>query len=255
MQFFFITHVLLLPAVLTVLFMLKMWLFEVHGPYHTVESKKINWFPEAFSYFVMLSFYYMAFLLLLSSWLPADFPPKYTPEIASQYLPSPEWYFLWLYQIIKIEWIQKEGFYVFLIVLFILLLSLILLPFIVKPGYERSIGEYAGAIMFSELIVLSFWGNITLGQSINLLEAIIIILGTGFFAALIIRAIKSIKFNVKSFKVLSAKNKANLELFLSLLIIIFTILALILSSTFLMALDFLFSALIINIMKPWRDDK
>ncbi|MGC9068942.1 MAG: cytochrome b [Thermoprotei archaeon] len=253
MQFFFIIHVLLLPAMLTMLFMLKMWLFEAHGPYVTTDSKKVNWFPEAFSYLTMLSFYYMAFLLLLSSLIPADFPPKYAPETASQYLPSPEWYFLWLYQIIKIEWVQREGFYIFLIFLFILLLSLFLLPFVIKPGYERSVGEYAGAIIFSEVLFLSFWGSITLGQSISLLEGTIVILGVGFFAVIIMRTIKFIKPNVKFFRIPNVKNKSMFKLFLSLLIIILTILVFILSSIFLMALDFLSSALLINIMNPWRN--
>ncbi|MGC9067755.1 MAG: cytochrome b N-terminal domain-containing protein [Thermoprotei archaeon] len=186
---FFALHVVILPAVLIILLALKMHMFEVHGvseplsnrfmkdmiDYREDALKPVKWFPEVFMYFTTLSLIFLGVMFSISALFPIEMPPQYSPEIAAMYTPQPEWYFLWMYQILKIEIFEGEGVKVALGLLGLLVLVIIILPFIdrssVKHPIERPITTTLGIIGVVELIILTVWGAITPGQTIKNEEA------------------------------------------------------------------------------------
>lgn len=177
---FFDLHIVVLPAALLSLLALKMFLFEAHGAAEPVtgprESKDIPWFPAVYLYFAMLGCVFIAMIFVVSALFPINLPAQFTPQAASNYVPQPEWYFLWMYQILKFASFEGSGIYYALGAVTILLAGLVLLPFIDR-GVERNPRRrplYAtiGIIMVAELIVLTVWGFLTPGQVIPDAEAL-----------------------------------------------------------------------------------
>lgn len=200
---FFVFHVVVLPAVLIILLALKMHMFEVHGiseplsnrfmkdmiNYRDEALKLVKWFPEVFTYFLTLSLVFLCVMLSISALFPIEMPPQYSPEIASMYTPQPEWYFLWMYQILKIKVFEGEGVKVALGLLGLLALVIIVLPFIdrsnAKHPIERPIATTLGVIGVVELVILTVWGAITPGQTIKNEDAFLFLI----LPAIIISAI------------------------------------------------------------------
>lgn len=200
---FFALHVIVLPVGLIFLLALKMHMFEVHGiseplsdrfmrdmiSYKEDAMKLVKWFPEVFVYFLTLSLVFLSVMLSISALFPIEMPPMYSPEIASMYTPQPEWYFLWMYQILKIELFEGEGVKVALSLFGLLAVVMVFLPFIdrsnVKHPRERPLATSLGIIGVVELIILTIWGAITPGQTIRNEDAFLVLVVPAILIAII----------------------------------------------------------------------
>jgi quinol-cytochrome oxidoreductase complex cytochrome b subunit len=171
---FFDLHILVLPAALLSLLALKLFLFEAHGAAEPVtgakESRDIPWFPTVYLYFAMLGSLLIAAIVVASALFPLSLAAQFTPGGASNYVPQPEWYFLWMYQVLKFASFEGQGIYYALGAVTALLGGLIVLPFIdrgvARNPRSRPIYITAGIIAIVELVVLTVWGYLTPGQSI-----------------------------------------------------------------------------------------
>jgi quinol-cytochrome oxidoreductase complex cytochrome b subunit len=193
---FYDLHVVVLPAVLLVLLTAKMYMLETHGisnpvtrqPVRVKETKLIPIFPDVLMYLLELAAIFGSVMLLISAIFPLSLPPQYTPELAAQFVPQPDWYFLWIYQILKISVFEGPGLPVALALVTVLFIVLVLLPFIDR-GESRMIVERPtfvtlGLIFVGELIVLAYWGLLTPGQVIPSVQAVAVLGGTALLIAL-----------------------------------------------------------------------
>lgn len=114
---FYDLHVVVLPAALLVLLVIKMYMLEAHGISSAVtkrgrsseRQKTIPIFPDVTLYLLELAAVFGTGMLLLGAVFPLNLPPGYTPAAAAGYTPQPDWYFLWLYQILKISVFEGPG--------------------------------------------------------------------------------------------------------------------------------------------------
>jgi len=176
---FYDLHVLVLPAVLLVLLVVKMYMLEAHGvsePTTGTESlppkkrKLIPIFPDVSFYLVELAALFGSAVIIVSVIFPLSLPPEYSASLAGQYVSQPDWYFLWVYQILKISALEEAGLSVALSVVTLIFIALVLLPFIDR-GKTRSIRDRIvyvtlGAIFAAEVAVLAVWGYLTPGMAI-----------------------------------------------------------------------------------------
>ena len=191
---FFDLHVVLLPAVFVVLVVFKMYMFETHGAAEPAtglkgEVRDIPWFPNIFLYFSMLSAIFLALLIAVSAVFPISLPPEFTPATASAYTPQPEWYFLWIYQILKFSVFEGPWITVALGLATIFLALLTLLPFLDRRSERnparRPIYTTLGVIVVVEVVVLTIWGYFTPGQVIPDSDAAIITGGVAVVISII----------------------------------------------------------------------
>jgi cytochrome b6 len=193
---FYDLHVVVLPAALLVLLTAKMYMLETHGiskpatrqPLRGKETKLIPIFPDVLMYLLELAAIFGSFMLLISAIFPLSLPPQYTPKLAAQFVPQPDWYFLWIYQILKISMFEGAGLPVALALVTVLFIVLLLLPFIDR-GENRLIVERPnfvtlGLIFIGELIVLACWGLLTPGQIIPSGQAVAVLGGAALLIAL-----------------------------------------------------------------------
>lgn len=183
---FFDLHVVVLPAVFVILLAVKMYMFEVHGacePSTGVKGKvnNIPWFPNIFLYFTMLSCVFLFVLLAASVLFPLVLPARFTPSSASSYVPQPEWYFLWIYQILKFSAFEGAWAVLPLIGITIFFAVLVLIPFMDR-GSERNPSRRPvyitlGLVFVFEVIALGVWGFFTPGQVILNTQALVIMVG------------------------------------------------------------------------------
>lgn len=191
---FFDLHIIVLPAGLLSLIALKMYLFEAHGaaePSSGVrkDGKEIPWFPSVYLYFAMIGAMFVAIILVASAMFPIHLPVEFTPQAASNYVAQPEWYFLWMYQILKVQSFEGSGIYFALGVVTIIAIGLALLPFLDR-GKERNpkfrpLYTTLGLIMIGEVLTLTVWGYLTPGQIIPDSEALIVNGGVAIAIAVI----------------------------------------------------------------------
>jgi quinol-cytochrome oxidoreductase complex cytochrome b subunit len=184
---FYDLHIILLPAILLVLLAVKMYMLETHGisdPITGVSEKKRKLtpvFPDATVYVLELAALFGAGMLIISLLFPVNLPPQFTPELAATYTPQPDWYFLWIYQIIKISAFESAGLPVALSAVTAIFVVLIILPFIdrseKKRFIERPVFISFGAIFVVELIALTYWGLVTPGQIISNEQAALVLGG------------------------------------------------------------------------------
>ena len=114
---FYDLHIVVLPASLLVLLVVKMYLLEAHGISEAATKrgrapeKQVTApiFPDVTLYLLELAAIFGTGMLLLGALLPLNLPPGYTPQTAGQYTAQPDWYFLWLYQILKISAFEGPG--------------------------------------------------------------------------------------------------------------------------------------------------
>jgi quinol-cytochrome oxidoreductase complex cytochrome b subunit len=180
---FFDLHIVVLPAGLLVLLVVKMYMFEVHGAAEPStgrkRSKDIPWFPNVFLYFSMIGSVFVAVVLLASALFPLAVSIEFTPQAAAGYVPQPEWYFLWLYQILKFASFEGYGIYYALGGVTIAFLLFILLPFIdrgtTRDPASRPLYTTIGLVIIAELLTLTVWGYFTPGQVIPDLQALVIV--------------------------------------------------------------------------------
>jgi len=184
---FYDLHIILLPAVLLVLLAAKMYMLETHGisePVRGASEKKrklIPIFPDATVYLLELAALFGAGMLIISLLFPLSLPPQFTPELAATYTPQPDWYFLWVYQIIKISAFETAGLPVALSVVTLIFVIFVILPFIDR-GEKRRFADRPlfislGVVFVAELIALTYWGLVTPGQIISNEQAALVLGG------------------------------------------------------------------------------
>ncbi|HME19641.1 MAG TPA: cytochrome bc complex cytochrome b subunit [Nitrososphaerales archaeon] len=193
---FFDLHVVVLPAILLVLLVVKMFMLEAHGisepvtgPEPVPEAKKrlIPIFPDVSFYLVELAALFGAAMLVISAVFPPSLPPEYSAAAASQYVAQPDWYFLWIYQILKISFFEANGplgaygLPVALTVVTLIFVLLLLLPFLdrgeSKRLSRRRVFVTLGAIFMVEIAVLTIWGYLTPGRAIPDEQAAVVLGG------------------------------------------------------------------------------
>ncbi|MGA3109778.1 MAG: cytochrome bc complex cytochrome b subunit [Candidatus Bathyarchaeia archaeon] len=197
---FYDLHVVVLPAVLLVLLTLKMYMLEAHGiaepsrgpPIDPKASHSLPIFPDVTFYLLELAALFGSAMLLISAIFPLSLPPEYSPQLAAQFTPQPDWYFLWIYQILKISAFEGSGLSVAIGLVTVLFVVLIALP-LIDRGSSRRIAERpvfvtVGLIFIAELFVLAYWGLESPGQviatdeAVLVLGAIALLVGTSSFA-------------------------------------------------------------------------
>jgi ubiquinol-cytochrome c reductase cytochrome b subunit len=183
---FYDLHVVVLPAVLLVLLVVKMYMLEAHGISRPATgngrgngSVLLPIFPDVTLYLLQLAAIFGAGMLLISIAFPLSLPPAYTPTLASQYTPQPDWYFLWIYQILKISVFETLGLPVALAAVTAIFIVLTVLPFIDRGErrrmLERPVYVTTGMIFVAEVVGLAYWGLITPGQVIPAEEAVLVL--------------------------------------------------------------------------------
>ncbi len=194
---FYDLHVVILPAVLLVLLVVKMFMLETHGVSEpttglaslTPEKKKLlPIFPDVTFYLFELAALFGSAVILISVIFPLTLPPEYSAALAGQSVAQPDWYFLWIYQILKISAFETAGLPVALSAVTLIFVALIVLPFIDRArtrDIRRRIKYMTlGAIFVSEVVVLAVWGYLTPGQVIPDEEAVLVLGGTALLVAL-----------------------------------------------------------------------
>ena len=194
---FYDLHVVVLPAALLLLLALKMYILETHGvadPARGVESltekKKglVPIFPDVTFYLLELAALFGSAMMLISIAFPINLPPEYSPLVASQYVSQPDWYFLWIYQVLKIHIFEGPGLNIALGLVSVVFVALTVLPFIDR-GKSRSflVRKWfvtLGAIFVAEVLVLTVWGLETPGKIIPNEQAVLVLGGTALLVAL-----------------------------------------------------------------------
>ncbi len=192
---FYDLHVVVLPAVLLILLAAKMFMLEAHGVAEPAtgsvsEEKRrpIPIFPDMSFYLLELAALFGAAILIISVAFPLTLPPQYSAALAGQYTAQPDWYFLWVYQILKISAFEQAGLPVALSVITLIFAVLFLLPFIDRSA-TRSISQRLkyvslGAIFVAEVLVLAVWGYLTPGRAIPNEQALVVLGGTALLVAL-----------------------------------------------------------------------
>jgi len=121
-------------------------------------------------------------MLLISAVFPLSLPPEYTPQLAAQFTSQPDWYFLWIYQILKISIFEGTGLPVALSLVTLIFVVLVVLPFVdrgqARQMRDRPMYVTLGLIFIAELIVLAYWGLESPGQIIGTEEAVLVLGGT-----------------------------------------------------------------------------
>ncbi|HZW84723.1 MAG TPA: cytochrome bc complex cytochrome b subunit [Nitrososphaerales archaeon] len=187
---FFDLHIVVLPAGLLSLLVLKMYMFEAHGaskppawedgrePPGVEKQREYPWWPSVYLYFAMIGSVFIAAILLASALFPIVLAPEFSPAAASAYVPQPDWYFLWMYQILKFAPFEGQGIFYALGGVTVLALFLVLLPFIDRgrhrDPWSRPLYVMLGMIIIAELVTLTVWGYYTPGAIIPGAQAIMV---------------------------------------------------------------------------------
>ncbi|MDA4129557.1 MAG: cytochrome bc complex cytochrome b subunit [Thaumarchaeota archaeon] len=191
---FFDLHIIVLPAGLLSLLALKLYMFEAHGAAKPVgeskkESNEVPWFPTVYLYFAMIGATFLAAIFVAAALFPITLPAQYTPGAASGYVAQPEWYFLWMYQVLKVQSFEGNGIYLALGAVTSAGVGLALLPFIDRGSQRnpksRPIYTTIGLIMIAEVLTLTVWGYLTPGQIIPDAQAIVVNGGVAVSVAIV----------------------------------------------------------------------
>ena len=182
---FFAMHVILLPLLLAIFLSLKLFTFEVHGIAPPMEGakdeKSTSWMPGGILYITMLGLFYVGGLLIIASVFPATLPPAYSVQAAMSITPEPDWYFLWMYQILKLSIFEGPHVIDALLLIALLFVVLFFLPIIDFKGgrlpSERPVIFTLGMIVSSSIIFLTVWAYFTPAQTIPFYQAVMYIGG------------------------------------------------------------------------------
>jgi quinol-cytochrome oxidoreductase complex cytochrome b subunit len=164
-------HIVLLPAVLLLLLFGKMYMFETHGaakpdkPLTEKQKTVIPFFPDATVYLLELGALFGAALLLISAAFPYSLPPQYSIQASQLASPKPDWYFLWMYQLLKIQAFEgTTGLMLGLTIITLIFVGLFVLPFLDRGGERRLASRpkfvLLGIIFVVEIAVLTYWGKV-----------------------------------------------------------------------------------------------
>ena len=201
-------HTVFLPLALIVFLSLKIYMYEVHGSayvsaYGKPKSGKYNpWFPKVFLYAVMLFSVYIAVLLAVASLFPLVLPPAYSAATAGQYVAKPDWYLLWLYQLMKIQIFEgSAGVYVIAAVL-VFGVFLFLMPFYDRSKRrnlsQRPVYATIGSILIVELVTLTLWGYLTPRQIIPNYQAVLVLGGLAALTAVAVLSVYRVRGKMKA---------------------------------------------------------
>ncbi len=192
---FYDLHVVVLPAILLILLAVKMYMLEAHGISEPVtggelapkQKRTLPIFPDVSLYLLELAAIFGSGMLLISAAFPLNLPPQYTPQLAAQTTPQPDWYFLWIYQVLKISVFEGAGLPVALSLVTLIFIVLILLPFIDR-GPRKRVSQRPkfvtlGAIFIAELVALAYWGLVTPGQIIPVEQAALVLGGVALIVS------------------------------------------------------------------------
>ena len=182
---FFAMHVILLPLLLAIFLFLKLFTFEVHGMAPpmagTKDEKTTSWMPGGILYITMLGLFYVGGLLIISSIFPATLPPAYSVQAAMSITPEPDWYFLWIYQILKLSIFGGSNVIYALLLVSLLFVVLFFVPIIdIKGGRmpsERPVVFTLGMIVATSVVFLTIWAYLTPGQTVPFYQAVLYIGG------------------------------------------------------------------------------
>jgi len=130
------------------------------------EEDTIPFFPNYVILEVIVSFLVLAILIVLASLLPAGLEEEADPFNTPLHI-KPEWYFLWIYQFIKVPpYLMGPGVPAELVGIFIPaigILLLILLPFLDRKPERRprrrKLAMAITALILAVLVALSIWGR------------------------------------------------------------------------------------------------
>ena len=192
-------HTVFLPLALIAFLGLKIYMYEVHGPayvsaYGKPRSGKYHpWFPKVFLYAVMLFSVYIAILLAVASLFPLVLPPAYSPVTAGQYVVQPDWYLLWLYQLLKIQVFEGPTAVYAIVAVLVFGVLLFLMPFYDRSKRrnlsQRPVYATIGSILIVELITLTIWGYLTPGRIIPTYQAVLVLGGVAAVTAVAVLSV------------------------------------------------------------------
>ncbi len=182
-------HVVILPAAIFLLFLIKLHMFEVHGPAEPVTPKhhlpddafeRRPWFPDVLVYLLMQGLVFIAVLLLISALFPLVLPPKFSMEAAASVHPEPEWYFMWMYTLLRINIFSgTTGVLAVMGMVGIIGLIIFFLPFVdrseARHPLERPVATTLGLIGIAEFIILIVWGYMTPGENLPTEQAVLVL--------------------------------------------------------------------------------
>lgn len=118
-------------------------------------KRKPTFYPDQFFTEMIVFLFLIGLVVTLSVLLPIGYEEEANPLVTPSTI-NPEWYFLWLYQVMKLV-PPTIG----VLVPFILLAILILLPFIdtkeIHNFYEHRWFIWGGTVAFGLVFVLSIW--------------------------------------------------------------------------------------------------
>jgi len=132
------------------------------------EEDTIPFFPNYIILEVIVSYLVLALMIVLATVLPAGLEEKADPFNTPQHI-KPEWYFLWIYQFIKVpSMVIGPGVLAELAGIFIPavgIVLLILLPFLDRkaerrPGRRRP-AMAVMALILAVLVALSIWALVS----------------------------------------------------------------------------------------------
>jgi quinol-cytochrome oxidoreductase complex cytochrome b subunit len=211
---FYDLHVVVLPAVLLVLLALKMYMLEANGISEPVtggeltpkQKRLVPIFPDVSLYLLELAAIFGAGMLLIAAAFPLNLPVQFSPAAAAQTTPQPDWYFLWIYQILKISVFEGSALPAALTIVTLVFVALFLLPFLDRSKRKRIADRplyiTLGIIFVAEIIALTYWGLITPGQIIPVEQAVLVLGGLALVIAIV---------SLGLFRVLTSRAKTHLH--------------------------------------------
>jgi len=121
---------------------------------------------------------FAAIIFVAAAMFPINLPAEYTAQAASNYVAQPEWYFLWMYQVLKVQSFEGSGIYFALGGVTAVAIGLALLPFLDRGSQRnpkfRPLYTTLGLIMIAEVLTLTIWGYFSPGQIIPDSQAVIV---------------------------------------------------------------------------------
>ena len=129
------------------------------------EQETIPFFPNYIILEVIVSYIVLAILVVLATLAPAGLEEKADPFLTPEHI-KPEWYFLWIYQFVKLpSMVVGSGLLAELLGIIIPAIGialLIFLPFLDrKPErrpLRRRVAMAVAILMIAILVALSIWG-------------------------------------------------------------------------------------------------